>query len=93
MEDIKKKNMEQEIVEINEENVKIGENGKFKGVGDKEDELLTMPMIPLRGLSVFPGMVLHFDVGREKSISALEKAMMDNQLVFLTAIEDRKSVV
>ena len=58
MEDIKKKNMEQEIVEINEENVKIGENGKFKGVGDKEDELLTMPMIPLRGLSVFPGMVL-----------------------------------
>ena len=50
MEDIKKKNMEQEIVEINEENVKIGENGKFKGVGDKEDELLTMPMIPLRGL-------------------------------------------
>lgn len=88
MEDIKKKNMEQEIVEINEENVKIGENGKFKGVGDKEDELLTMPMIPLRGLSVFPGMVLHFDVGREKSISALEKAMMDNQLVFLTAQKD-----
>ena len=80
--------MEQEIVEINEENVKIGENGKFKGVGDKEDELLTMPMIPLRGLSVFPGMVLHFDVGREKSISALEKAMMDNQLVFLTAQKD-----
>ncbi|MDD2216315.1 MAG: endopeptidase La [Eubacteriales bacterium] len=43
-----------------------------------------MPMIPLRGLSIFPSMVLHFDIGREKSISALEKAMMMNQMVFLT---------
>lgn len=43
-----------------------------------------MPMIPLRGLSIFPNMVLHFDIGREKSISALEKAMMMNQTVFLS---------
>ena len=43
-----------------------------------------MPMIPLRGLSIFPSMVLHFDIGREKSISALEKAMMMNQKVFLS---------
>ncbi len=43
-----------------------------------------MPMIPLRGLSVFPHMVVHFDIGREKSISALEKAMMLNQMVFLS---------
>ena len=43
-----------------------------------------MPMIPLRGLSIFPSMVLHFDIGREKSISALEKAMMMNQTVFLS---------
>ncbi len=42
-------------------------------------------MIPLRGLSIFPYMVLHFDIGREKSISALEKAMMMNQTVFLSA--------
>ncbi|MBR0597124.1 endopeptidase La [Clostridiales bacterium BAD-6] len=47
-----------------------------------------MPMIPLRGLSIFPYMVLHFDIGREKSISALEKAMMMNQLVFLSAQKD-----
>ncbi|MGI6730649.1 MAG: endopeptidase La [Anaerovoracaceae bacterium] len=47
-----------------------------------------MPMIPLRGLSIFPYMVLHFDIGREKSISALEKAMMLNQLVFLSAQKD-----
>ncbi|HHX13610.1 MAG TPA: endopeptidase La [Clostridiales bacterium] len=43
-----------------------------------------MPMIPLRGLTIFPSMVLHFDIGREKSISALEKAMMMNQTVFLS---------
>ncbi|MGI6727655.1 MAG: endopeptidase La [Anaerovoracaceae bacterium] len=43
-----------------------------------------MPMIPLRGLSIFPSMVLHFDIGREKSINALEKAMMMNQTVFLS---------
>lgn len=42
-----------------------------------------MPVIPLRGISVFPTMLLHFDVGREKSISALENAMMTNQMVFL----------
>lgn len=42
-----------------------------------------MPVIPLRGITVFPTMLLHFDVGREKSISALENAMMSNQMVFL----------
>lgn len=47
-----------------------------------------MPLIPLRGLTVFPNMVLHFDIGREKSIAALEKAMMINQTVFLVAQKD-----
>ena len=57
--------------------------------GDIEDEtLLTLPMIPLRGLSVFPNMVLHFDVGREKSIKALEKAMVMDQRIFLVAQKD-----
>ena len=61
-----------------------------KEVLEEEEENLikTMPMIPLRGLSIFPYMVLHFDIGREKSISALEKAMMMNQLVFLSAQKD-----
>ncbi|MEG1930551.1 MAG: endopeptidase La [Anaerovorax sp.] len=54
----------------------------------EEKETLTMPMIPLRGLSIFPYMVLHFDIGREKSISALEKAMMQNQMVFLSSQKD-----
>lgn len=44
-----------------------------------------MPLIPLRGITVFPSMVLHFDIGREKSVLALERAMMLNQSIFLTA--------
>ena len=47
-----------------------------------------MPLIPLRGLVVYPNMVIHFDVGREKSIIALEKAMMIDQRVFLVAQKD-----
>ena len=42
-----------------------------------------MPVIPLRGISIFPTMVIHFDVGREKSVSALEYAMLSDQTVFL----------
>ena len=57
----------------------------------KDNSIKSMPMIPLRGLSIFPYMVLHFDIGREKSISALEKAMMMNQLVFLAAQKDAET--
>ncbi len=46
------------------------------------------PLIPLRGLSVFPGMVMHFDVGRTKSTNALEEAMADDQLVILVCQKD-----
>ena len=42
-------------------------------------------MLPLRGLLVFPHMVLHFDVGRKKSVAALEQAMLDDQKIFLVA--------
>lgn len=54
----------------------------------KKEPLISLPMIPLRGVMVFPNMVLHFDVGRERSISALENAMMNDQKVFLTAQKD-----
>lgn len=49
-----------------------------------EIKIVNMPLIPLRGLSVFPYMVLHFDVGRKKSIKALETAMAKDQRIFLT---------
>jgi len=51
-------------------------------------EQLTVPLLPLRGLLVYPTMVLHLDVGREKSVQALEKAMVDDHLIFLTTQKD-----
>ena len=59
-----------------------------KIISFEDAEFLELPMIPLRGLSVFPNMVLHFDIGREKSINALEKAMVNNQYVFLSSQMD-----
>jgi ATP-dependent Lon protease len=56
-----------------------------------EDRVKVVPMIPLRGLAIFPYMVLHFDIGREKSISALEKAMIRNQMIFLVAQRDAET--
>jgi ATP-dependent Lon protease len=47
-----------------------------------------LPLLPLRGISVFPYMMLHFDVGRDKSISALDEAMVKDQLIFLVSQKD-----
>lgn len=49
-----------------------------------------MPLLALRGLVVFPEMVLHFDVGRRKSIQALNEAMSGDQLIFLVTQRDIK---
>ena len=50
-----------------------------------------MPVLPLRGMMVFPHMVLHFDVGRPKSVAALEKAMTGDQKIFLVAQKDAEN--
>ena len=42
-----------------------------------------IPVVPLRGLVVYPNMNLHFDVGRKKSVAALNLAMETNQLMYL----------
>lgn len=42
-----------------------------------------IPLLPLRGLLVYPTMVLHIDVGRERSVAALEHAMLEDNLIFL----------
>ena len=52
------------------------------------DKEIIVPLLPLRGLLVYPTMVLHLDVGRDKSVQALEKAMVDNHLIFLTTQQD-----
>ena len=48
----------------------------------------TLPVIALRGLVLFPKMVLHFDIGREKSIAALNQALEEGRKIFLTAQSD-----
>ncbi len=42
-----------------------------------------VPLLPLRGLLVFPSMVLHIDVGRNRSVAALEQAMLEDQMILL----------
>lgn len=49
---------------------------------------VTVPVLPLRGLVVFPKTLIHFDVGRKKSIVAINRAMKNNQLIFLSAQKD-----
>ena len=50
--------------------------------------LTCLPVLPLRGLVVFPGVVTHFDVGRLKSAKSVEESMRADQLIFLTAHRD-----
>jgi len=47
------------------------------------DKTITMPVIALRGMTILPKMMLHFDISREKSITAVEKAMVGDQKVCL----------
>lgn len=47
------------------------------------DEMAMLPLLPLRGINVFPHMVLNFDAGRARSVAALEEAMLDDQRIFL----------
>ena len=54
---------------------------------ESPDRIL-MPLITLRGLVALPETILQFEVGRKKSIAAVEKVMADNQIVFLTAQAD-----
>ena len=48
----------------------------------------TMPALALRGLTVYPKMMVHFDVGREASVKAIEESMSSNQPIFLVAQKD-----
>ena len=52
------------------------------------NDTVRLPLIPLRGLTVFPNMVIHFDVGRDKSVAAVNEALMRDQRMFLVAQTD-----
>lgn len=47
------------------------------------EEYRTVPAVALRGMTILPGMVAHFDVSRNRSIKAVENAMVEDQMVFL----------
>ncbi|MBE6023929.1 MAG: endopeptidase La [Cellulosilyticum sp.] len=51
-------------------------------------KIMNIPVLPLRGVAIFPEMVMHFDVGREKSVKALEKAMKNNEMILAVAQKD-----
>ncbi|MDO4463459.1 MAG: endopeptidase La [Bacillota bacterium] len=53
-----------------------------------EKQLMTLPVIPLRGMTIMPDTIIHFDLNRDKSIQALESAMMRGGLLFLVTQKD-----
>ncbi|WP_042164882.1 endopeptidase La [Paenibacillus gorillae] len=52
-------------------------------MGSAKTKTRRLPLLPLRGLLVYPSMVLHLDVGRDKSVRALEKSMIDDHMILL----------
>lgn len=58
---------------------------------ENKTKLRTMIMLPLRGVLVFPYMIIHLDVGREKSINALEQVMMQDRLIMLATQRDAQN--
>lgn len=54
----------------------------------KENNTINIPALAMRGLVIYPGMVMHFDVGRERSISAIKEAMSKDRRIFLVTQRD-----
>ena len=48
-----------------------------------EQEEIIIPAVTLRGLTIFPDMIIHFDLSKEKSVLAIEAAMMGDQRLFV----------
>ena len=54
-------------------------------------ETRVLPLLPLRGILVFPYMVIHLDVGREKSVQAIEEAMVKEKAIFLATQKEAQT--
>lgn len=50
-----------------------------------DNKIKSLPMVALRGMTILPEMVVHFDVSRERSVAAVQEAMVEEQQIFLTA--------
>lgn len=82
------------------ENIAVDNNGSNPGITEtvdmEEKKIQTkeiLPCIPLRGVSIFPNTVVHFDIGREKSIKALEAAMGTDKLMFVSTQKDENILI
>jgi ATP-dependent Lon protease len=62
-----------------------------KGGAALRPETKILPLLPLRGILVFPYMVIHLDVGRTKSVQAVEEAMIQDKLIFLTTQKEAQT--
>jgi len=62
-----------------------------KGGAALRSETKILPLLPLRGILVFPYMVIHLDVGRTKSVQAVEEAMIQDKLIFLTTQKEAQT--
>lgn len=74
--------MLQRVFYTNEVIENFSDNGGA-GMGPAKWKGRRLPLLPLRGLLVYPSMVLHLDVGREKSVRALDRAMIDDHMILL----------
>ena len=54
----------------------------------EEQEFIELPFVPLRGLTIFPKTVVNFDIGREKSMKALDEAMNSGKYLFVASQMD-----
>ena len=53
-----------------------------------KNEIVAMPLVTLRNIVVMPGMMIHFDIRKKKSIAAVETAMRQEQHVFVVTQQD-----
>lgn len=54
----------------------------------ENNSILILPAVALRGTTILPGMIVHFDISRPKSVRSVEKAMLRDQKLFLITQKD-----
>lgn len=78
-----------ENLNVNKDNMENTVDKEFVLEDDRDfNKSEVLPCIPLRGVTIFPKTMVHFDVGREKSIKALEKVMTTDKLLFVSTQKD-----
>ena len=84
---------EKAMADMEGSNTESGTDNAVTEICDTAEEKKILPCIPLRGLLVYPRTIMHFDIGREKSIKALEYAMKNGKELFLVAQRDENILI